>query len=287
MITFTRFLAPLAILCGGLANGQLATNLRLSKNQYLAGEGVVATVTITNHSGREIDFQGFLGRPWLDFIVTNNRGDATVPTGAGMFGRVKLGVGQTLTRRVDLATMFQLGDPGNYSASATVRMPGLDNDSTVSNRELFTVIPGRSQWSQKVGTAHGKVREFRVMELSGDKNTELYAQVVDGRSGLPVRTFSLGEVLLVRKPSYTVDKLRRLHVLFLNTPSTWVHCQVDTDGRMVSRQIHLRGQRGDPSLLISPTGDVTVINSVLYDPKAAAARRAKFRKLSERPAITY
>jgi len=283
-----RSFAPLAILCGGLAHGQLGTNLVLSKNQYLAGEAVVATVSITNHSGREIDFQGFMGRPWLDFIVTNTRGEPAVPTGAGLFGRMKLGVGQTLTRRVDLATMFQLGDPGNYSVSGTVRMPGVESETTVTNRELFTVSPGHAQWTQKVGIARGgKVREFRVLDFSGDKNSQIYVQVMDGHTGLPVRTFSLGDALYVRKPSYTVDKFQRLHVLFLATPSSWGHCQVDTDVRLVSRNIHLRGPQGDPALLVSPKGEVTVSNSIPYDPKAEAARRAKFRKLSERPAITY
>ena len=44
---------------------------------------------------------------------------------------------------------------------------------------------------------------------------------------------------------------------------------------------------GDPLLMTAPDGSVSVANSILYDPKAAAAARAKFRKLSERPSITF
>ncbi len=280
-----RLLVPVLVLTGG-ASAQLATSLQLSKREYVAGESVIANVTITNHAGRDITFQGILQRPWLDFVITNNRGESATSTGRGVFGAMTIRAGETRTRQVDLATTFQLFDPGNYSASATIRMPGEGGETTVTNRILFTVSPGRAYWSQKVGVA-GRVREFRILNFSGDQKANLYAQVVDGRTGLPLRTFSLGEALLLRKPSVTVDNKQRMHVLFLATPSQWVHCQVDTDGRMVNRQIHQRGPQGDPSLATAPNGQVGVVNSILYDPKAAAAREAKFRKLSDRPAITY
>ncbi|MEO0018801.1 MAG: hypothetical protein RLZZ522_2084 [Verrucomicrobiota bacterium] len=280
-----RLLVPVLVLTGG-ASAQLATSMQLSKREYVAGESVIANVTITNHAGRDITFQGILQRPWLDFVITNNRGESATSTGRGVFGAMTIRAGETRTRQVDLATTFQLFDPGNYSASATIRMPGEGGETTVTNRVLFTVSPGRAYWSQKVGVAD-RVREFRILNFSGDQKANLYAQVVDGRTGLPLRTFSLGEALLLRKPSVTVDNKQRMHVLFLSTPSQWVHCQVDTDGRVVNRQIHQRGPQGDPSLATAPNGQVGVVNSILYDPKAAAARQAKFRKLSDRPAITY
>lgn len=280
-----RLLVPVLVLTGG-ASAQLATSMQLSKREYVAGESVIANVTITNHAGRDITFQGVLQRPWLDFVITNNRGESATSTGRGVFGAMTIRAGETRTRQVDLATAFQLFDPGNYSASATIRMPGEGGETTVTNRVLFTVSPGRPYWSQKVGVA-GRVREFRILNFSGDQKANLYAQVVDGRTGLPLRTFSLGEALLLRKPSVTVDNKQRMHILFLSTPSQWVHCQVDTDGRVVNRQIHQRGPQGDPALVTAPNGEVGVVNSILYDPKAAAARLAKFRKLSDRPAITY
>ena len=283
-----RLLVP-ALVLAGTAPAQLATSLQLSKTEYLAGESIIANVTITNHAGRDITFQGYLQRPWLDFVITNTRGDSATPTGRGVFGAMKIRAGETLTRQVDLAGAFQLFDQGNYSVSATIRLPGEGGETTVTNRILFTVSPGRPYWTQKVGTVGraSKIREFRILNFSGDRKANLYAQVLDGGTGLPIRTFSLGEALLLRKPSVTVDNKQRLHVLFLATPSTWVHCQVDTDGKLVGRQLHQRGPYGDPSLVTAPTGVVTVANSIPYDPKAAAAKQAKFRKLSERPSITY
>lgn len=281
-----RVLVPVLVMTG-TAWAQLATSLSLSKREYVSGEPVIASVTITNHAGRNITFQGQLQRPWLDFVLTNTRGNPATPTGRGVFGTLTIRAGQTLTRQVDLGQAFQIFDPGNYSVSATVRLPGNAGETIVTNRVLFTVSPGRPYWTQKVGTRGNRVREFRILNFSGDQKSQLYAQILDGRSGLPIRTFSLGEALLIRKPSVTVDNQQRMHVLFLATPSMWVHTQVDTDGRVVDRKIHQRGPTGDPSLFTAANGAVTVVNSVPYDPAAAAARRAKFRKLSERPAITY
>ncbi|KAB2640380.1 MAG: hypothetical protein DVB25_04070 [Verrucomicrobia bacterium] len=283
-----RLVAALFVM-SGLVQAQLATSLQLSKLQYLSGEPIVATVSITNHAGRDIIFQGEAQRPWLDFVITNARGDSATPTGRSSFGTMKISAGQTLSHKVDLSTLFQLADSGTYSTSATVRMPGRDGETTTTNRVLLTVSPGRPYWTQKVGVGDrsGKTREFRILNFSGDQKTQLYAQVLDGRSGLPIRTFSLGEALLLRKPSVTIDKNQRMHVLFLASPDSWVHCQIDTDGQLANRAIHKCGPQGDPLLMTAPDGSVSVANSILYDPKAAAAARAKFRKLSERPSITF
>ena len=63
----------------------------------------------------------------------------------------------------------------------------------------------------------------------------------------------------------------------------WVHCVINTDGKLVDRQIHQRGPQGDPQLLTFGDGSVRVANSIPYDPKAAAEQRAKVRKASDRP----
>jgi hypothetical protein len=276
------------VLSSGLVQAQIAVSLRLPKRDFISGEPVIADVTITNHSGRPIEFQGFLGKPWLDFVVINQRSEPVAPTGAGVFGKWTLPAGQSSTRGVSLTAMFQLATPGNYQVSATVRMPGVEGPVTVSNRLFFNVAPGRPFWSQKVGAGRsGKVREYRVLNFSGGAKSELYVQVLDDRTGVPFTTFSLGEILLVRKPSVTVDSNQRLHVLHLAGPTHWVHSVIDTDGRIVSRNIHRRTGTGDPYLTTSDKGAVTVGNSLPVDLKAEAARRAKTRKLSERPSITY
>jgi hypothetical protein len=270
----------------GVAQAQLATSLKVNKRLYLAGEPVVATVTITNHSGRELVFFGDGRTQWLNFMLRNHRGDTVLPRGRADFGKMKIKAGESLAREVNLSQYFLLDEPGNYSVNAVVHTPGSTTDGASTNRTSFSQSSGTPYWTQKVGIPRtGSTREYRLINFSGDTKTQLYAQIIDGRTGKNVRTFLLGDVMMLRKPLATVDKAQRMHVMFLATPTMWVHCQVDTDGKLVDRQIHQRADQGDPQLLTYGDGSVRVANSIPYDPKAAAEANAKIRKATDRPPV--
>lgn len=273
----------------GIVHAQLSASLSIPKTQYVAGEPVVVVVTIANHAGQTLTFAGDARTPWLDFIVKDRHGESVTPRGRSVFGKMTIRAGESLSREVDLAQFFQLSEPGNYSVGALVHMPGEGTGGASTNRVLFNQSPGAPYWTQKVGIPGkpGQTREFRLLNFSGDEKSQIYAQVVDNRTGNPVRTFLLGDVLMLRKPLATVDRQQRMHVLFLGTPTMWIHCQVDTDGKLLERQIHQRGTQGDPRLITFGDGTVRVANSVIYDQKAAAEAKSKLRKASDRPAITY
>lgn len=271
------------------ANAQISASLQLNKSQYVAGEPVVAVLSITNHAGRELVFHGDGRRGWLDFNVRNRNGHAVPGRGGQDFGAMRIAAGQTLQREVDLTSHFMLHEQGNFSVGAAVRSMGDATINTTTNRVIFTLNPGRVYWSQQVGVPNrrNQTREFRVLQFTGNQRAQLYAQIVDNQSGLPMRTFNMGDALSIRKPSVTVDKNQRMHVLFLATPTMWVHYIIDLEGNVVNRDIHQRGAHGDPRLLTFGDGSVQVSNSIPYDPQAAAAAQAKIRKISERPAFVY
>ena len=267
------------------AHGQLAVTLRLAKSQYLAGEAVVAVVSITNHAGQDITFYSDGRTQWLDFILKDSHREPVTPRGRSGFGKMTLKAGATLAREVNLGEHFILSEPGSYTAVALIHMPESSGEGFSTNRVLFNQSPGRPYWTQKVGLPGkpGQTREFRILNFNGDQSTEIYAQIIDDNTGRKLRTFALGDALMLRKPLVTVDKHQRLHVMYLGTPSMWVHCQIDTDGQLVGREIHQCAASGDPQLLTFPDGTVRVTNSIVYDPKAAEAAKAKIRKASDRP----
>ncbi len=288
-VIIIRSLLVLFIAFPGLANAQLSTSLKLSKKQYLAGEPVIAVVTITNHAGRELTFASDGRTQWLDFMLKDSHGESVTSKGRTLFGKMTIRAGESMAREVDLAQHFQLSEPGNFSVGALVHMPGSKVEGSSTSRVLFTQSPGVPYWSQKVGIPgkSGMTREFRILNFSGDEKAQVYAQIIDGRTGQNVRTFLLGDVLMLRKPLATVDRQQRMHVMFLATPTMWVHYQIDTDGKVAERQIHQRGSQGDPQLLTFADGTVRVANSIPYDPKAAAEAKAKIRKASDRPPVGY
>jgi hypothetical protein len=286
-LRFFSRLCGIALVTAISAHGQVSASLRLSKNQYLAGEAVVAVVTITNNSGQDQVFQTTSRSPWLDFVIKNNQEEPAIPKGRLSFGAVKIPAGQTMARQVVLNSCFQLSDVGSYSIFGVVRTPGQSTQGYSTNRVLFNLTSGRPFWTQKVGVKGNaeKIREYRVMNYSGEQNTQLYVQVMDSLNGTPIQTFPLGDVLMIRKPQISVDKNQVLHVFYLSTPVLWTHARVDTNGKLLSRDFHLRGPAGDPQMVTFGTGEIGVSNSIPYDPKAAAAAKAKVRKASDRPGL--
>lgn len=279
----------LSLAFAGAGNAQLSTSLRLSKKLYVTGEPVIAVVTITNHAGRPLTFASDGRTQWLDFIMKDNRGETVSPKGQTVFGKMTIKAGESLAREVDLTQHFQLSESGNFTVTAVVHMPGDIGEGSSTNRVLFSQTPGALYWSQKVGIPGkpGQTRDLRLLSFSGVERAQIYAQVIDDTTGQNVRTFLLGDILTLRKPLATVDRQQRMHVMFLATPTMWVHCEISTDGKLVNRQIHQRAAQGDPQLLTFGDGTVRVGNSIPYDQKAAAEAKAKIRKASDRPAITY
>lgn len=285
-----RFFFPVAILFisfGSILQAQVATSIALNKRNYVAGEPVIAEVTITNHSGQNLTLASTRQLPWLSFLVTNSRGNPVPTTQLNRFGALEINAGQSLAKQVDLTNFFILNSQGNYSVSAIVRDPREAINAATTNRVLFNLNPGRTYWSQKIGVKDEngelKTREMKVITFSNGQSNQIFAQVVDGRTGVPMSTFSLGDALMLRKPKVTLDGARRMHVMFLGTPTIWVHCQIDTDGKLVSRDLHKRPPNGDPVLMAYGDGSVSVVNSIPYDPEAERAARARIKKLSDRP----
>jgi len=269
-----------------ISHGQLVSSISLDKKNYVAGESVIAEIIITNHSGEELTLASTRETPWLTFVVSNSSGNPVSTRKLNAFGAMKIGVGQSLARQVDLSEYFLLTSQGNFAVSAVIRDPQAKVSSVTTNRVLFNLNSGRHYWAQKYGMKKDGVivnREMKLMTFASGQSTQLYTQVLDGKTGLPMKTYSLGDVLMVRKPMVTLDSSKRMHVMYLGTPSIWVHCQIDGDGMLVGRDFHKRAEQGDPVLMAYGDGSVRVLNSIPYDPKAAEEERKKVRKATDRP----
>lgn len=287
MISRLLAFAAISLIFSTATQAQYIARLVLNKKQYVAGEAVLATVSITNHSGVEQIFANDGRVPWLDFIIRTSSGNPVSPQATNKFGAMKIAAGQTLAREVDLSKMFLLGSSGNYSVSAVVRPPG-KADATATERVRFSQFAGTTIWSQKIGIMGGdRTRQYRLIQFANSQRTHAYVQVNDTLSGRSIATYPLSEMITLRRPVTTLDQHQRMHTLFLATPSAFVHCCVDSDGRLISRQVHTRAAAGDPRLVTSPDGSVMVANSIPYDPAAAAKQRATIRKASDRPPVAY
>lgn len=276
-------------LCAATASAQIDVVLQMARKTYVAGEQVAVTVSITNNSGQDLVLQGSNRASWIDFTVTSNRGVPMTPIGQPTFGAVKILLGQTMSRTIELSRLYSLQTMGNYSVYGVVRLAGQSSDGFLSNRLLFNINTALPYWTQKVGLPGkpGNSREFRVLNFNNGNKSMLYAQVVNTKTNSPMQTHSLGEVLMFRKPTVTLDNRQVMHVLYLIGPTMWAHSRVGPDGALLGRELHKRANGPDPQLLTSSDGIVQVGNSIPYDPRAEAEARARVRKASDRPAFLF
>jgi hypothetical protein len=268
---------------------QINVNIRMNNSQFLSGESLLVGLNITNNSGNNLELCNIERVKWIDFVIKRENGQPAIPRGKNSFGSVKIINGQAMSRSFDIASMFNMKEPGNYSVSIIIRTSGDVQSGYASNRILFSVSNARPDWSQKVGVPGkpGVTREYRVTNFTNPRKSQLYTQVIDCKTGISIKTQPLGEALLFRKPQAAVDKMQNLHVLYLANPQFYVLARVDINGNLINRELFIRGDGGDPRLMSFGDGSVKVAGGILYDAKAAAAQKAKTRKMSDRPTYTF
>src|SRR5204863_9157520 len=88
------------------AKGQIQVDLKFNRLQYIAYEPVVATLTITNLAGRDIELQDSDRQSWLGFEITGNEGQPIAPLNSeNAQPPLKMEAGQRVTRQIDLGSI--------------------------------------------------------------------------------------------------------------------------------------------------------------------------------------
>jgi hypothetical protein len=277
------------LLFSGVLQAQVQVHLKMLKPDYVAHEQVLATVTITNRAGRDLYLHNESRMNWLDFDIKNQRGVPLSPLRGGLsFKAARIGAGQSVSKTIDLNALYRVSDLGRYRLSAVVRLPGGEGTLFSSNNQGFNVTKARSLYRQRVGVAGDKnVREFSVLTFSTGQKSVLYVQVEDVATGRMLQTFPLGEVLMFRQPTATVDGQNNLHILYLVSPTTFARSRVNSEGKFLGQDFYQRGVTGAPRLVTFGNGEVQVAGGVPFDPKAQKAAAQKIRRISERPAVAY
>lgn len=270
-----------------LLHAQIDVRASLPMKEYIAFEDVRVSIAITNNSGQTIQFENAPGAPWMEFVVRNTSGDTFKASDSIVFTPIKIGVGETKTTSFVLNKQFSMGQPGNYSVFAIVRMPGQPASAgRRSGNIYFDIYNGNAVWRKTVGVvgSNKEKREYRVITKSGAERTDLYVQVEDKYRGRVLATYSMGRYVTFRKFTATLDKNHHLHVFFLTTPEIYCHTVVNSDGKTTQRRYHKHIEgRGSPRLARTDNGSVGVLNSLPYDPVKERKQRLKIHPLSEMP----
>jgi hypothetical protein len=248
-----------------LALGQVTVTLTLTleQNQVLPGESVRVAARVTNFSGQSL----YLGKDenWLQFSIETAEGRLVPRHGTPpVRGEFELPTAKMATKRLDLAPHFDLGQPGRYLITATVRIEEWGQE-IVSKTMPLQVVSGTVLWEQNFGvpSASGRttapaVRRYVLQQAMHLKQMKLYARVVDGHDGRVYGVLPLGPVLSFSDPEKIIDPESNLHVLWQTGARSFNHSVVNPDGRLIGRQTH---EYSDTRPMLRRTADGGVVVS--------------------------
>ncbi|MBV9009295.1 MAG: hypothetical protein JO354_09050 [Verrucomicrobia bacterium] len=267
----------------GAANAQIGVQLKFSRLQYIAYEPLIATVSITNRAGRDIDLRDDAGERWFGFEVTGEGGQSV---GAGTMPEtppLHIEAGKTVTRKIDLSAQFPMQEFGPYHVRAHVYFADLGR-YFYSPAKVVEITDARPVWKQSVGVPGGSGGETRTYSLLANRfpdHTSLYVRVEDQSRGVVYATYSLGRIIAFDEPHAEIDRENRLHVLHCSAPRTWSYALIGLNGQMLAHSSIIE-TKSRPHFKRTADGEVVVIGG-MTETAAAQAAQKNVPKLSTRP----
>jgi hypothetical protein len=270
------------------AEAQIQVDLKFKRLQYIAYEPVVATLSITNMAGRDIDLHDADGQSWLGFEITGNEGQPVAPisienpSGAGP---LKVVSGQRVTHQINLTPLYPVHDFGTYHVRTNVYFADLGK-FFYSPTRVFEVTDGRPIWQQTVGipdgvAAPGNVRTYSLLTNRFPDHTSLYVRVQDRDTGIVYATYSLGRAIAFEEPQAEIDRGNQLHVLHCSAPRAWAYSRIGLNGDLLAHSSFME-TKTRPHLVRETNGEVAVRGGMIESPTAQSPRSTA-PKLSARP----
>ena len=279
--------AAAAIFLGATsAHAQLQIDLKLKRLQYIAYEPIVATLSITNLAGRDVDLRDGEGQRWLGFEITGKEGQPIAPSSPDYTQPpLKIEAGKKVTQKINLTPLFPVHDYGTYHVRAHIYFGDM-NKFFYSPARVFEVTNARPIWQRTVGTNEptagaAATRTYSLMTNRFPDHTSLYVRVEDKDSGAVYATYSLGRSIEFGEPQAELDRSNQLHVLHCAAPRVWAYSRVGLDGQLLARSTFYE-TKTRPRLVHTQEGKVAVSGGMMETPAARAARDS-LPKLSDRP----
>jgi hypothetical protein len=274
------------LLLASKSEAQIQVDLKFKRLQYIAYEPVVATLSITNLAGRDIDLHDAEGQSWLGFEITGSEDQPVAPmsTESGQ-APLKIAAGQRVTHQVNLTPLYPVHDFGTYHVRTNVYFADLGK-FFYSPTRVFEVTDARPIWQQTVGipdgvAAPGNVRTYALLTNRFPDHTSLYVRVQDKDSGVVYATYSLGRAIACEEPQTEIDQANQLHVLHCSAPRAWAYSRIGLNGELLAHSSFME-TKTRPKLVRSGNGEVAVRGGTIESP-AVQSPRGTAPKLSARP----
>lgn len=287
-----HLLLALAFLFAGLGtlHAQIQVKMTIKRDTFISYEPLVATIQISNFTGRDILLHDSGDQPWFGFQITNQQ------TGASVAARdtsyrvppLEIPAGQTVKRNINILQIYPVTDFGNYRVRAFVFFTGMSRYFN-SAPKFLSISDGSPVWQQTIGVPQnnngpGGDRTVTLLKFSGADKVYTYLRIADKSAGYVYCTRRLGTFL--DNPQVQIDSQNTIYILTATAPKTYLFVHVGLDGRVIAQNSYYANGPSVPRLVKNQVGDVGVIGGFTLIRKRENQEKAKqnLPKLSEHPA---
>jgi len=268
-------------------HAQLRVQVNIPRRLYMVYEPVIATVTITNLAGRDLELRDDGSTQWFGFQIQS--GDDRLVSPRNLDYRLDpllVPAGQTVKRSVNLLELFPITEFGLYRIKASIHSAELSRYFT-SAPDNIEISEGRLLWQQTVGVPEGNPgagsnRVYSLLSFRQPKDNVIYVRVADEDNGVVHCTLPLGRILYANEPFVELDRDNILHVLQIIGPKTWAYSKVGVNGEWLGQKT-LVETKSRPKLGKAETGVVSVRGGREEVPVVVDASQGPAPKISDRP----
>lgn len=266
------------------ANAQFAVSVAIKRRLFILHEPVLATVTLTNMTGRDVTLADTAEFQWFGFQITGANETNIPPRNAHYSVEpIQLRPGETVKRTVNLNELYQLGEFGLLRVRAAIHFADTGKYH-VSKPEIIEMTEGTKRWQQTVGVPGStETRTFTLLSHQQEVKRMLYIRCEDPDSGIVYCTFPVGGMIEGISPQAAFDAVNCLYVLQLTGQRAYVLTKVGLNGQFMG-QTHYAAPKTRPTLRKLADGKLQIIGGVKQDPVvASAAPTEPPLRLSDRP----
>jgi len=266
---------------------QIAVEISIKQRLFIQHEPVLATVTITNQTGRDLTLEDTRQGQWFSFQITGE-GDHFIPPRDPDYHLDPLPIraGETLKRTVNLGQLYALGDFGIYRVRANIYSSAQDKYFS-SKPTHIEITEGRIMWRKTAGVPEGakgagQTRVFSVLAHQRGEQNVLYVRVEDQESGTVFCTSPLGRMIDGVTPQIQFDSGNNLYILQLIAQRSFVLSKIGVNGEFIG-QSHYSAPKARPYLRKQPDGTLQLVGGKREQIAQNPADIPPPPKLSERP----
>ena len=280
----------LALVCAAAlpAHGQISVVLDIKRRVHLRYEPILATVRITNLSGRDLLLQDG-EQPWFGFDVTGATTEMLVPPRNPDYhlDPLEIKLGETVKRTVDLTRLYGISEFGLHRVKAAIFAAPLGK-LFASQPRLVEITEGKTLWHQTVGVPDtlknaGRNHTVSLIEFQDDKRY-LYVRVEDEEQAYVFCTQRIGHMIDGTTPQMQFDTTNNLYILHLIAPKTYSLTNIGVNGEWLGQHTYATA-KSRPALRRLADGTIQIVGAHRMDAaaQAGAAPAAVPLKLSARP----